>query len=110
MPDDELDLMRAELNQTRTERDTARRELSDLRAWLGKELEVIRRSPGPEGLTVLSVAGDKEIVAAVVQLRAEVDALKQPSRRPLRERHPHRPHHALRRRGPRPPHRDPHPP
>ncbi len=71
--------MRAELNQTRTERDTARRELGDLRAWVCKELGIIRRSPGPEGLTVLSVASDKEIIAAVVQLRAEVDALKQPS-------------------------------
>ncbi|WP_107084391.1 hypothetical protein [Streptomyces sp. NRRL S-495] len=79
MPDDELDLLHAKLEQTRTELDTARRELGDLRAWLCKELGIIHRSPGPEGLTVLSVVSDKEIVAAVVQLRAEVDALKQPS-------------------------------
>ncbi|MGW7614028.1 hypothetical protein ACWGKW_43780 [Streptomyces sp. NPDC054766] len=79
MPDDETNPMQAELDEALAQRDAIRRELGDLRAWLCRELGILRREPGPEGLTVLSVASDKEIVAAVAQLRAEIDALKQPS-------------------------------
>ncbi|WRZ88034.1 hypothetical protein OHB54_02555 [Streptomyces sp. NBC_01007] len=66
------------MDEALAQRDAIRRELGDLRAWLCRELGILRREPGPEGLTVLSVASDKETVAAVAQLRAETDALKQP--------------------------------
>lgn len=79
MPDDETNPMQAALDEALAQRDAIRRGLGDLRAWLCRELGTVRREPGPEELTVLSVASDKEIVAAVAQLRAEIDALKQPS-------------------------------
>lgn len=79
MPDGDVDSLQAELSRARDERDAARRELDDLRAWLCKELGIVRRTPGPAGLLVLSAASDREIVAAVVKLRTEVDALRQPS-------------------------------
>lgn len=71
--------MQAELDDALAQRNAIRRELGDLRAWLCRELGILRQEPGPQGLTVLSVAPDKEIVAAVARLRAEIDALKQPS-------------------------------
>ncbi|MFD9434727.1 hypothetical protein [Streptomyces sp. NPDC060002] len=79
MPDDETNPTQAELNEALAQRDAIRRELRDLRAWLCTELGLLRREPGPDGQTVLSVVSDEEIVAAVTQLRAEIDALKQPS-------------------------------
>jgi hypothetical protein len=79
MPDDETSPMQDELDEALAQRDAIRRELRDLRAWLCQELGILRREPGPEGLTVLSIASDEAIVAAVAQLRAEIDALKQPT-------------------------------
>ncbi|WP_199486538.1 hypothetical protein [Actinomadura logoneensis] len=62
-----------ELSEAQAERDALRRELGDLRAHLCLALGLLRREPGPEGLEVLSVASDKEILAAVRRLI--VDAL-----------------------------------
>ncbi|WP_329375681.1 hypothetical protein [Streptomyces sp. NBC_01483] len=79
MTDDKRNPMQAELDDALAQRDAIRRELGELRAWLCRELGILRQEPGPQGLTVLSIAPDKEIVAAVAQLRAEIDALKLPS-------------------------------
>jgi len=79
MPDDETHPVQARLDEALAQRDTVRRELADLRTRLCGALGILRREPGPEGLTVQSVPSDQEIVAAVAQLRAEIDALKQPS-------------------------------
>ncbi|MER5199911.1 hypothetical protein ACWD3J_24690 [Streptomyces sp. NPDC002755] len=78
MSDDETNPMRAELDEALAQRDAVRRELRELRARLCQELGILRREPGPEEPTLLSVAADQEIVAAVAHLRAEIDALKQP--------------------------------
>jgi hypothetical protein len=53
----------------RAERDALRRELLDLRAALCHTLGLVRRNPGPQGLTVLSVASDREILDEVYRLR-----------------------------------------
>lgn len=79
MPDNEPYQVRAALDEARAQRDAIGRELGDLRAWLCKEFGILGQEPGPAGLTVFSVASDEEIIAAVAQLRAEIDALKQPS-------------------------------
>lgn len=79
MTDDKRNPTQAELNNVLAQRDAIRCELGELRAWLCRELGILRQEPGPHGLTVLSVASDKEIVAAVAQLRAEIDALELPS-------------------------------
>lgn len=54
--------------EAQTERDALRRELGDLRAHLCVALGLVRREPGSEGLDVLNIATDKEILAAVRQL------------------------------------------
>jgi hypothetical protein len=79
MPDDETHPVQARLDEALAQRDAVRRELADLRTRLCGALGILRREPGPEGLSVQSVPSDQEIVAAVAQLRAEIDALKQPS-------------------------------
>ncbi|WP_141746537.1 hypothetical protein [Streptomyces sp. LUP30] len=79
MPEDETDPLRAELDEALAQRDATRRELGDLRAWLCRELGILSREPGPEEQAFRSVASDEEIVAAVARLRAEIDALKQPT-------------------------------
>jgi hypothetical protein len=50
------------------ERDALRREIGELRAHLCVALGLLRREPGPEGLEVLTIASDREILAAVRQL------------------------------------------
>ncbi|OHV41505.1 MULTISPECIES: hypothetical protein [Pseudofrankia] len=57
-----------ELSEIRAERDALRRELGDLRAHLCVALRLLHRGPGPQGITVLSVASDREIVEAVRRL------------------------------------------
>ncbi|WP_410672129.1 hypothetical protein [Amycolatopsis sp. cmx-4-68] len=51
------------IEDVRAERDALRQELADLRAWLSVKLGLVERGPGPGGLTELSVASDKAIVA-----------------------------------------------
>ncbi|MDT3445818.1 hypothetical protein [Pseudofrankia sp. BMG5.37] len=60
-----------ELSEIRAERDVLRRELGDLRAHLCVALRLMQREPGPQGITVLSVASDREIVEAVRRLVAD---------------------------------------
>jgi hypothetical protein len=50
------------------------RELADLRAWLTTALRMAHREPGPEGLTVLTVPSDRELIDEVRRLRALADA------------------------------------
>jgi hypothetical protein len=57
-----------ELSEVRAERDALHREVGDLRAHLCVALGLLKREPGPEGLEVLSVVSDKEILAAVRRL------------------------------------------
>ncbi|MFD8494903.1 hypothetical protein [Amycolatopsis sp. NPDC059657] len=52
----------------RAERNALRQELADLRAWLSVKLGLLKRAPGPSGLTVLSVASDREIIAKIEEL------------------------------------------
>lgn len=58
----------SELERVRAERDKLHRELGDLRAWLTLKLKIAKRSPGPQGFTVLSVPSDREIIARIEQL------------------------------------------
>ncbi|GAB3842191.1 hypothetical protein GCM10027610_052590 [Dactylosporangium cerinum] len=50
------------------------RELGDLRAWLAVTLRLMERSPGPAGLTVVSVPSDRELVEEVRRLRRLADS------------------------------------
>ncbi|SDW36872.1 hypothetical protein SAMN05421504_101402 [Amycolatopsis xylanica] len=52
----------------RAERDALRRELGDLRSWLSVKLGLLKREPGPSGLTVISIASDREIIAKIEEL------------------------------------------
>jgi hypothetical protein len=52
----------------RAERDAVRQELADLRAWLSVKLGLVERESGPGGLTTLSVASDKAIIAKSEEL------------------------------------------
>ncbi|WP_326642291.1 DUF4279 domain-containing protein [Streptosporangium sp. NBC_01755] len=83
---DEYDLTpdEPEPTQVQIERDALRRELGDLRAWLSRKLDVLRREPGPQEITVLSVPSDREILAEIERLRVEVAALRQPEDAPDR--------------------------
>lgn len=56
------------LDQMRSERDALRRELGDLRAWLCVKLRLVERTPGPQGLTTLTIASDKEIITKIEEL------------------------------------------
>lgn len=60
-----------DVNEVRAERDALRRELGDLRAHLCVALGILRREPGPEGLEVLEVVSDREILAAVRKLSVD---------------------------------------
>jgi hypothetical protein len=57
------------------ERDTLRRALLDLRAALCHAMRLVRRNPqsGPQGLTVLSLATDREIIDEAHRLRQLAD-------------------------------------
>jgi Domain of unknown function (DUF4279) len=70
--------------QVQAERDTLRRELGDLRAWLSLKLDLIHREAGPQEITVLTIASDREILAEIERLRVEVAALRQPGDTPDR--------------------------
>ncbi len=50
------------------------RELAELRAWLTTAVRMTVREPGPEGLTVLTVPSDGELIAEVRRLRGLADA------------------------------------
>jgi hypothetical protein len=63
--DDEPD---ERLEDVRAERDALRQELGDLRAWLSMNLKITKRQPDPAGLTTLTVASDREIIAAIERL------------------------------------------
>ena len=63
----------SELDHLRAERDTLRRELGDLRAWLTVKLRLTNETPGPQGLTVLNAASDQEIIAKIEQLMNDAD-------------------------------------
>ncbi|WP_328615375.1 hypothetical protein OHS18_48335 [Amycolatopsis sp. NBC_00355] len=58
----------AAIDALRAERDAARQELADLRAWLTVKLGLLHRAPGPQGITVLSVATDREIITKIEEL------------------------------------------
>jgi hypothetical protein len=77
---DEYDMTpdETEGTQAQAERDAARRELGDLRAWLSQKLDILHREPGPQGITVAGIASDREIIAEIERLRAEAAALRQP--------------------------------
>jgi hypothetical protein len=64
---------RSALDEIRAERDAARQEPADLRAWLTLKLRLAHRAPGPEGLRVLTVASDREIIAKIEQLMSSTD-------------------------------------
>jgi hypothetical protein len=64
---------RSTVEQIRAERDAARQELADLRAWLTLKLGLAHRSSGPDGLTVLTTASDREIIAKIDQLMSDPD-------------------------------------
>ncbi|MET7402732.1 hypothetical protein ABZS66_55550 [Dactylosporangium sp. NPDC005572] len=49
------------------------RELADLRAWLTTALRLAQREPGPDGLTILSVPSDRELIDEVRRLRRLAD-------------------------------------
>ncbi|MFG2043853.1 hypothetical protein [Dactylosporangium sp. NPDC048998] len=49
------------------------RELADLRAWLTVALRLAQRELGPEGLTILSVPSDRELIDEVRRLRRLAD-------------------------------------
>ena len=49
------------------------RELADLRAWLTTALRLANRQPGPNGLTILSVPSDRELIDEVRRLRRLAD-------------------------------------
>lgn len=78
MPDAELETTRRDLVQALAERDALRRELGDLRAWLCISLGLVQQEQGsgsgsdPNGLTLLGVATDSEIIAEVERLRDEL--------------------------------------
>jgi hypothetical protein len=61
-----------------------RKDLGDLRAWLSQKLDLIHREPGPQGITVLNIASDREILAEIERLQVEVATLKQPEDSPER--------------------------
>jgi hypothetical protein len=48
---------------------TAERELAELRAALAVTLRLLHRAPGPQGLTLLNVPSDREIIDEAVRLR-----------------------------------------
>ena len=50
------------------------RELGELRAWLTVTLRLAHRTPGPAGLTVISVPSDRELIDEVQRLRELADA------------------------------------
>ncbi|MFD8495906.1 hypothetical protein [Amycolatopsis sp. NPDC059657] len=52
----------------RAQRDALRQELGDLRAWLSVKLGYSSRNLVLAGLTVLSVASDREIIAKIEEL------------------------------------------
>lgn len=64
---------RSLVEQIRVERDSARQELADFRAWLTLKLGLAHRSSGPGGLTVLTTASDREIIAKIEQLMSSAD-------------------------------------
>jgi hypothetical protein len=70
MPDDSCEQTRHDLEAAQAESGTLRRELGDLRAQLCQALGILHEEPGPQGLTVLSVASDREILAEVRRLCA----------------------------------------
>ncbi|MFC1436220.1 hypothetical protein ACEZDB_36865 [Streptacidiphilus sp. N1-3] len=76
MPEDELATVQRELTEARAERDALRRELGDLRAWLCIKLGIVQEEQGPQGLTLLTVATDAEIVEEVQRLRDELARFK----------------------------------
>ncbi|MEV4510881.1 hypothetical protein AB0K00_18155 [Dactylosporangium sp. NPDC049525] len=51
------------------------RELADLRAWLTAALRLAHREPGPEGLTILTVPSDRELIDEVRRLRRLADEM-----------------------------------
>jgi len=58
------------------------REIADLRAGLTVTLRLAQRESGPEGLTVLSVPSDRELIDEVGRLRQladQADAAKPPA-------------------------------
>jgi hypothetical protein len=60
----------------------AARELGDLRAWLTVALRLAHREPGSEGLPILTVPSDHELIDEVRRLRRlddEVDSEKPPA-------------------------------
>ncbi len=61
-----------EWNRSRGEGDRARK------------LDLIHRESGPQGITVLNIASDREILAEIERLRVEVAALRQPEDAPDR--------------------------
>ena len=62
--------LRADLAETRAERDAALLAERNLRAWVCMKLGIIRRTPGPEGLTLLRMVSDREIVEEIERLTA----------------------------------------
>ena len=49
------------------------RELADLRAWLTTALRLANRQSSPDGLTILSVPSDRELIDEVRRLRRLAD-------------------------------------
>ncbi|OKI13229.1 hypothetical protein [Streptomyces sp. CB03911] len=81
MPADDRDSMQRELTEVRAERDALRRDLGDLRARLCITLGILREEPGPQGITVVSVATDPEIVEEVQRLQEEPATDREADRR-----------------------------
>ncbi|MFF0084722.1 hypothetical protein ACFYR1_34170 [Streptomyces canus] len=49
MTDGERNPMQAELDEALAQRDAIRRKFGELRAWLCRELGILRQEPGPKG-------------------------------------------------------------
>ncbi|REF00740.1 DUF4279 domain-containing protein [Thermomonospora umbrina] len=83
---DEYDMTPDEPEPHSSEEQTAQPDdQADLRAWLSQKLDLIHREPGPQGITVLTSASDREILAEIERLHVEIAALKQPQGSPERD-------------------------
>ncbi|MEV3978541.1 hypothetical protein [Nonomuraea sp. NPDC049758] len=65
-----------ELVTRRAQRDAIQRELGELRAALCHTLGKFHEEPGPQGLTIISVLSDQEIIKEISRLRAMAESVE----------------------------------